>query len=100
MSKIIFITGGAASGKTRWAASYFDGFDDVLYLCVADEMDKEILDRINYSNNIHGVDWNIHTGVTKPVELMHEHKFSIFDNLGAYVSRSMRELCNDVGDMY
>ena len=46
MSKTILITGGAASGKSRWAVSYLAACDYVLYLRTADEVDKDTLGRI------------------------------------------------------
>ena len=50
MSKTILVTGGAASGKSRWAVSYLAACDYVLYLRTADEVDKDTLGRIEYSN--------------------------------------------------
>ena len=99
MAKIIFITGGAASGKTRWAVSYYEGCDNVLYLCVSPKMDPDILERLNFSNNKHGVEWDIHTDTRDLKSYVKEHKFVILDNLGAYVSSSMKELCPDISQM-
>ncbi len=41
MSKKIMITGGAASGKSRWAATYLRACDNVLYWSVSDTMDAD-----------------------------------------------------------
>lgn len=99
MSKIQFITGGVASGKTRWAITYYEACDNVLYLCVSDELDKEIEDRINFNSNKHGVEWDIIKGIKKPASYIDKHKFIIFDGLGAYVSRAISEKCPDVKNM-
>ena len=69
MSKTILVTGGAASGKSRWAVSYLAACDYVLYLRTADEVDKDTLGRIEYSNKHNFVEWDIKTGITSaPVE--------------------------------
>ena len=87
MSKTILITGGAASGKSRWAVSYLAACDYVLYLRTADEVDKDTLGRIEYRNKHNFVEWDIKTGITStPVETITDHKFVIFDNR-PYVSR-------------
>ncbi len=99
MAKISFITGGIASGKTRWAISYFEACDNVLYLCVDDAMDSEIMDRIQFSNQTHKVEWDIQTGVQDLLAPLQHHPFVILDNLAAYVSRAMRTQCPDSAAM-
>ncbi len=46
MGKIIFITGGARSGKSRFAESLLAGEDDVLYVATGIGFDDEMKDRI------------------------------------------------------
>ncbi|OHD70596.1 MAG: bifunctional adenosylcobinamide kinase/adenosylcobinamide-phosphate guanylyltransferase [Spirochaetes bacterium RBG_16_49_21] len=46
MGKIIFITGGARSGKSRFAESLLAGKDDVLYVATAIGFDDEMKERI------------------------------------------------------
>jgi len=46
MGKIVFITGGARSGKSRFAESLFGGKDDVLYVATALGFDDEMRERI------------------------------------------------------
>lgn len=100
MSKNILITGGAASGKTRWAVTYFSACDYVLYLRTGEAVDADTLHRIEYGNNQHGVEWDIVTGVkTAPSEYFTDHKFVIFDSLGAYTSNIIKELCDDPDNM-
>lgn len=97
MSKTILITGGAASGKSRWAVSYLAACDYVLYLRAASELDKDTLGRIEYSNKHNFVEWDIQTGITSaPAEKITDHKFVIFDNLAAYSSEITNQMCPDL----
>ena len=100
MSKTILVTGGAASGKSRWAVTYLAACDYVLYLSVADNVDNDTMGRIEYGNKHNYVEWDIKTGVTSaPAECITDHKFVIFDNLAAYTSRVMKEMCSDIASM-
>ncbi len=94
MAKTILITGGAASGKSRWAASYFAACDNVLYICTADAVDTDTMKRIEYGCKQNFVEWDIRTGVkASPADLIDNHKFVIFDNLGAYASEIIGSVC-------
>lgn len=100
MSKTILITGGAASGKSRWAASYLAACDYVLYLRVADAVDADTLQRIEYGNKQNFVEWDIETGVTEaPAELFTDHKFVVFDSLAAYTSHTIKTMCPDISQL-
>lgn len=100
MSKVMVITGGAASGKSRWAVSYLEECDNVLYLCTSPEIDADTKKRIEFGNEKNFVQWDIHTGVTEdPAKDFENHKFFIFDNLGSYVSAKIKELCPNVDAM-
>lgn len=100
MSKTIIITGGAASGKTRWAVSYLEECDNVLYLCTSDKMDTDTEKRIEFGNHKNYVAWEIRTGVrNSPADCFDGHKFFIFDNVGSYVANRIGEMCPDVESM-
>ncbi len=100
MAKNILITGGAASGKSRWAVTQFAPCDYVLYLRAGDAVDADTLHRINYSNEKHGVEWDITTGAyQKPVDYFTDHKFVIFDSLSSYTSSIIKEMCADPENM-
>lgn len=100
MSKSILITGGAASGKSRWAVTNYSRYDYVLYLRTGEAVDPDILHRIEYGNNQNGVEWDIVTGVTEdPAARIGDHKFVIFDRLSDYTSEVMRRMCPDIADM-
>lgn len=100
MSKTIIITGGAASGKSRWAVSYLEECDNVLYLCASDKMDKDTEKRIEFGNHKNYVAWEIRTGIkSSPADFFDGHKFFIFDNIGSYVASRIGELCPDPDSM-
>lgn len=100
MSKTMLVTGGAASGKTRWAVSYFSACDYVLYLCVTDAVDNDTMNRIEYGNKQNFVEWDIRTNADKDLaEYVTDHKFVILDNLAAYVSKVIGEKCPNAEDM-
>lgn len=96
MSKTILITGGAASGKTRWAVSYLAACDNVLYLCTNDKIDDDTNKRIEYNNKHNYVEWDLRTSITEaPAALFEGHKFVIFDSLASYASKTIAKMCPD-----
>lgn len=99
MARTILVTGGGASGKSRWAVSQFDACDNVLYICPG-KLDDDTRNRIEYSNNRNYVQWDIREDVTsEPYALFNKHKFAVFDNLNAYTIIVMREMCPDITQM-
>ena len=96
MGNITLITGGAGSGKTRWAISYFKTCDNVLFLNTGEALSDETRHRMNYSNRENNVEWVVQNGVTDPVSCIKDHKFFIFDSLGSYTSNVMRSVAADV----
>lgn len=100
MSKSILITGGAASGKSRWAATSYSHYDYVLYMRTGEAVDPDTLHRIEYSNNQNGVEWDIIDGVyDAPADKIGDHKFVIFDRLSDYTSVMIERMCPDIGQM-
>lgn len=98
MARTILVTGGSASGKSRWAISQFVACDNVLYICPG-EMDADTRNRIEYGNKNNYVEWDIREGVTSnPQALYNKHKFVIFDNLYDYTVKVMEQMCPDITD--
>lgn len=96
MSKSILITGGAASGKTRFAVTGFAAFDYVLYLRMGEEIDADIRNRIQFDNKKNGVEWNIvRSDCHSPADEVKDHKFVIFDSVSSYTRMIMREMLPD-----
>lgn len=96
MGNITLITGGAGSGKTRWAISYFKTCDNVLFINTGSRISDETMHRMEYSNKQNNVEWEIASEVEDPVPLIKDHKFFIFDSLGSYTSAVMRRVAKDV----
>lgn len=98
MARTILVTGGSASGKSRWAISQFVACDNVLYICPG-ELDTDTRNRIEYGNQKNYVEWDIREGITSnPQGLFNKHKFAIFDNLYSYTVKVMEEMCPDVAN--
>lgn len=96
MSSITLVTGGAVSGKSRWAISYFRTCDNVLYINTSPELPAETRNRLEYSNKENDVTWEVLDNVTDPVACIKDHKFFILDNLGGYVENLMHENVKDI----
>lgn len=96
MGNITLITGGAGSGKTRWAISYFKTCDNVLFLSTGTKIPEDTIQRMKYSNEQNNVEWVIESDVDNPVEHIKDHKFFIFDSLGSYTSSVMKRVAKDV----
>ena len=99
MASITLVTGGAASGKSRWAISYFRTCDNVLYMNTSPEMPEETLHRLEYSTKENEVEWEIVNGVDDPVPLIKDHKFFILDDLESYVASLMRKKAADINNI-
>ncbi len=100
MAESILITGGASSGKARFAITHFAPFDYVLYLRVGDELNPDITNRIKFSTEKNGVEWDVvHKQTTTPADEVKDHKFVIFDSISAYTRLIMREMCTKESDL-
>lgn len=97
MAMMILVTGGSASGKSRWATTKFAAYDNVLYLCAAGQLAEDTRRRIEYDNKRNYVEWDINTSVVaNPDSYYKGHKFAIFDNLATYTLNTFQEMCPDV----
>ncbi|MBE6854018.1 MAG: hypothetical protein E7505_11265 [Ruminococcus sp.] len=57
--KMIFVTGSAMSGKSRFALSQFAENDRVQYLCTNTDIDDRILNRIVFNERSKDFRWDI-----------------------------------------
>lgn len=90
MTNTILVTGGAASGKSRWAITKLAAYNDVLFLSTHDTLSEHIRDRIQYSKTFYGVDWHIVTGVKEhPERYLNGYSFVIFDSLDHYTENTL-----------
>lgn len=86
MGKVTLVTGFPMSGKSRWAATYFECCDDVQYLCTADSLDKHTRSRVIYNESSHGLMWNIVKGFRFGGEVnVSGSKFFILDSIDGLV---------------
>ena len=66
--KVIFITGGCRSGKSRYALDYVNQhFLKKLYLASCEALDEEMAQRIEHHKKMRGPEW--HT-IEEPVEIV------------------------------
>jgi adenosylcobinamide kinase/adenosylcobinamide-phosphate guanylyltransferase len=99
VAKIVFITGGASSGKSRWAVTHFSGCDNVLYMVIANHLDGDTARRIDYNCKERGVEWDIRTEAENLAGMVKGRKFTILDSLAAYVNRVTYRKCPDYSEM-
>ena len=92
MASITLVTGGMASGKSRWAISYFRTCDNVLYMNTSPALPEDTLHRLEFSNAENSVKWEIVNNVDDPISMMKDHKFFILDDLSGYVSTIMHKM--------
>lgn len=93
MSKTIFVTGGYKSGKSRWAVSYLEKCDNVLYLVTSALPDPDSLHRLEVSNEMNFVKWDVEIGVDGTLtEYVKDHKFVVLDSLAGYTLNRVRIL--------
>jgi adenosylcobinamide kinase/adenosylcobinamide-phosphate guanylyltransferase len=66
--KLIFITGGCRSGKSRFALNYANQhFSKKIYLATCEALDEEMAQRIEHHKKMRGPEW--HT-IEEPVEIV------------------------------
>lgn len=100
MSKTILVTGGASSGKSRWAVTYLAACDYVLYMSPSEKVSGDTLNRIDYVCSKNFVEWDIRPGITEsPEENIADHKFVIFDSLASYTSAAINRMCPDTAEI-
>lgn len=100
MSRSYLITGGAASGKSRWAITYFEDCDNVLYISTDAQIDPDALSRMKVNAEEHKVNWVTKVLKTRPAEaISEEKKFYIFDNVASYCNRIIRDMAPDIADI-
>lgn len=86
MARTLLITGGANSGKARWAISYFESCDNVLYVTSNSDMDDDTKKRMDYSTQENYVTWTAVRHDGKPADIVdEEHNYYIYDGLPEYV---------------
>ena len=68
--KIIFITGGCRSGKSRFALDYAnEHFSKKLYLATCEALDEEMTERITHHKKTRGPEWQT---IEEPIEVVNK----------------------------
>jgi len=57
MGRLIFVTGGARSGKSSFSESLVEGYNDVCYIATAEAYDEEMADRIKLHRAARNPGW-------------------------------------------
>lgn len=100
MANSILITGGASSGKSRFAVTSFAAFDYVLYLRTGEDLNGDITHRIEFSTDKYGVEWDVvHKQTLTPSEEIKDHKFVILDSVSSYTRNVIKEMCTKESDL-
>lgn len=91
--KMIFVTGSAMSGKSRFAVSQFSELDRVQYLCTNEDMDDRTFNRIIYNERSKNFRWDIIRGfsVDKTPVNYKEYRCFVLDNLADWIYRKTME---------
>lgn len=87
--KIVLVTGGARSGKSRFAERYAERFDQVLYVATAQVLDGEMQRRVKLHQERRPAHWSSVEAWENPAAALRQHaesKCILFDCLSLYVS--------------
>ena len=58
--EIVFVLGGARSGKSSWALEYTEKhYDSYMFLATAEVMDEEMADRVRLHKEVRGPKWQL-----------------------------------------
>lgn len=94
MGKIIFVTGGARSGKSSFAENYcIQNSDNLGYIATAEALDDEMEDRIEKHKFQRGNNWKTYElplGIEKTIiDIMNSHEYVLLDCITMYISNIM-----------
>ena len=83
MGKFTLISGSAYSGKSKWAVSFFDGCDNVKYLCTGRTIDTPTMEKIIFLESSRNVSWSIERDFRfeNYAAMVQEYKYFILDSV-------------------
>ncbi len=104
MGKIIFVTGGARSGKSTFAESYcLDKSENPGYIATAETLDEEMIDRVKKHKQQRGSVWQTYEqtlNIQDIVEsILNKHDYVLLDCITIYISNMMFSKCLDFDDI-
>ncbi len=91
MSKTVMVTGGAMSGKSRYAVTAFECCDEVRYLCTRPNLDEATKQRILFNESRRNFRWHIEENFRPDLLECEGRTNAIFDSLSDLVFASMYE---------
>ncbi len=94
MGNIIFITGGARSGKSTFAEKYCrDNGTDLGYIATAEILDNEMKDRVDKHRDQRGTSWTTYEKSLQiekyAGEILDAHDYVLLDCITMYISNIM-----------
>lgn len=96
MSKIVFITGGATSGKSSFACKLAEKYRTVSVIVTAEALDREMSEKINKHKLSRPKSWQViesgHTKLEKMLDSNIEGEICIIDCITMYVSNLLMDL--------
>ncbi|GAK54383.1 cobinamide kinase [Candidatus Moduliflexus flocculans] len=92
MTRTILITGGARSGKSRFAESLLLPHTDVVYIATSDVSDDEMRDRVWLHQQRRPATWRTFEGVYQLRNAVCDARYYLLDCLSILTSRFMFDL--------
>lgn len=93
---IIFITGGARSGKSSFAENFYKGEKDVVYIATAKIEDEEMEERVKNHKNSRPETWRTFEGYTNLTKSIGEEKNYLLDCMTVMTSNILFEETKDM----
>ena len=100
-SKIILVTGGSRSGKSKYAEGLYEGLDDVLYIATAIITDEEMRDRVTFHQKSRNQNWTTVEQYKRLDEIVasYPEKNILLDCVTVMVTNLMFEIDTDIEEM-
>jgi adenosylcobinamide kinase/adenosylcobinamide-phosphate guanylyltransferase len=95
MGKIVLITGGARSGKSSFAESFYEGKLDVVYIATSRIYDDEMKDRVMLHRMHRPEEWKTHEATYNLDNAICEHKNYLLDCLTIMSANIMFDITKD-----
>ncbi|SKA82906.1 adenosylcobinamide kinase /adenosylcobinamide-phosphate guanylyltransferase [Caloramator quimbayensis] len=95
MARIILITGGARSGKSSFAESFYKDEDDVTYIATSRITDEEMKDRIELHRKSRPLTWKTFEGCYNLCDAVTHCKNYLLDCITVMTSNIMFDMSKD-----
>jgi adenosylcobinamide kinase/adenosylcobinamide-phosphate guanylyltransferase len=92
MARIILVTGGARSGKSQYAESFYAPEEDVVYIATSKIFDEEMRERVRLHQLSRPATWITFEGSYKLYKAMSETRHYLLDCISGLTSNIMFDL--------